>query len=98
MAVENTSVLLPVLDLGWLLPRLAALVGGRRATDGPQRLTKVAAKMDIEGAEFRALPPVIRSGSLCSTIDAMQVEVRPAFADCHSAPAQRIFTMWLPSR
>ena len=38
----------------------------------PQR--RVVIKMDIEGAEFVALPKLIRSGALCSAVDAITAE------------------------
>jgi len=67
---NSSSVLVPVLSLETLL-RTVALPWGR--------MLPLIMKLDIEGAEYTALPPAIKSGVLCKTVDALQIEVHSKY-------------------
>ena len=67
--LQEAAELVPTVSLDWFL-RAHVLAAVRVAKRPP----KVYAKCDIEGAEFDALPPTIRSGTLCQSVDELQLE------------------------
>ena len=67
--VNGTRFVVPTVALDWLLREHVLSVAGLRT---------VLAKLDIEGAEFAALPPAMDSGLLCRTIDHLALEWHPA--------------------
>lgn len=74
-APNTTRVSVPTLDLSELV----------RAVRELPRVQGVAAKMDIEGAEFEVLPRLNETGELCGGISAMAVE----WHDARNGPMSR---------
>jgi hypothetical protein len=70
---KRHSFQVPLFELDWFLRyhlgQASAFPGG-----APDDDTLTLMKFDAELAEFTALPPAIESGSLCSTVDRVQLE------------------------
>ena len=80
---EANSWPVPTVSLDWLLREHvspATPMAKAASADGIVSATsrmRVRAKMDIEGAEFDALPPAIEA--MCSAVDSLQIEVHAGY-------------------
>ena len=63
------SVAVPTVHFEWFL---------RRHLEGA-RAARVVVKMDVEGSEYSVLPPAIRSGALCHSVDLLLLEKHDRF-------------------
>ena len=81
---EGPSIPVPTVSLDYLLRQL--FLGARRFIDAGagERRPTVVVKLDIEGAEFEALPPAVEA--ICTTVDVLACELHlPGRGNSHGA-------------